>query len=622
MKNEKPNRKAGRIALEVILSIAFFGACIAVWIAFRPTVLHAVFADAYPTPSPEGTAESAPIAVAYAAFEDNIAIVAPGTPIPTPEPTPTAEPTPSPVPTKNPAAGDTLLEGDRQPLVIDVSIRLMQLDYLDFEQPSDEFTEGTANAIRAFQLRNGLEVSGAVDPKTYAALYRDDALSYALVRGFSGDAVALVKERLIELGYLPETDTTDIYGEGTENAILDFCRRNGLPETSIVDNSLIESLFDENSVGRFYALGDTDEEIRTYQQRLLALGYLAGLPDGVFGKMTRAAVERFQSENGLVVDGNLGRTTMRLLESGDAVPFVFRKDVQGDDVEHIQLRLAKLNYLSSSQATGYFGDKTEAAVTAFQKQNKLPQSGEADAETIGALFASSAVAKPTPKPTKTPTPTPKVTATPKPTKTPKPTATPKPTSTPSGTDPTPKVTATPKPTKTPKPTATPKGTEEPSETEVPTVTETPNPTEPPAGDTGSSGSTIDYGDGVEAFIAIAESKLGCPYVSGAKGPDRFDCSGFVYWCLNQAGVKQSYMTSKGWTTCKKYLRITDRGDLRRGDVLVFSGTGNGKGHVGIYLGNGKMIDASSSAGKVRITDTVLTGSYWKEHFLMAYRIWG
>ena len=43
--------------------------------------------------------------------------------------------------------------------------------------------------------------------------------------------------------------------------------------------------------------------------------------------------------------------------------------------------------------------------------------------------------------------------------------------------------------------------------------------------------------------------------------------------------------------------------------------------MGIYMGGGKMIDASSSAGKVRITDSVLSGSYWKQHFLMAYRIW-
>ena len=173
--------------------------------------------------------------------------------------------------------------------------------------------------------------------------------------------------------------------------------------------------------------------------------------------------------------------------------------------------------------------------------------------------------------------------------------------------------ATPKPTK--KPTATPKPGTTPKPTQKPT--ETPND-----GDSGESGSTIDYGDGVEAFIDIAESRLGCKYVRGAKGPDKFDCSGFVYWCLNQAGVKQSYMTSIAWRSCSKYMRIKSMSNLKRGDVLVFKGKSMSSGHVGIYLGGGKMIDASSSKGKVRITDGVLTGTYWKEHFLMAYRIWG
>ena len=108
---------------------------------------------------------------------------------------------------------------------------------------------------------------------------------------------------------------------------------------------------------------------------------------------------------------------------------------------------------------------------------------------------------------------------------------------------------------------------------------------------------------------------------GAKGPDRFDCSGFVYWCLNQAGVKQSYMTSIAWRKCTKYLRITKMSDIKRGDVLVFKGKSMSTGHVGIYLGNGRMIDASSTKGKVRITDSILSSTYWKEHFLMAYRIW-
>ena len=604
MNRSKPKRKAWQIVLEVTLSVAFFAACMLLWLRFRPTVLKAVFSDALPTEQPsEPTKMPSPDAmpIAYAAYEDERILVAAGTPIPTPVPTPTPSPEPTPVPTKNPKNGDTLYEGDRAPIVIDVAIRLMQLDYLDFEQPNDEFTEGTAAALRAFQLRNGLSVSGACDPETFERLYEEDALPYALVRGFTGEAVSLVKERLIERGSPPEGDTSDIYGEGTEEAVMRFRSRNKLPADVIVDNETFEALFDEHSVGYFFTLGDRSDEILHYQKLLFEKGYLCGLPDREFGKLTKAAVIRFQTENGLVADGYLARSTMQLLDSGDGVSFRFRNGVEGDDVKYLQTRLYQLNYLTKSQTTGYYGDKTEAAMRAFQKRNGLNQSGEAEPESIEKLFDQSAVAnptpKPTPKPTKTPKPTAKVTATPKPTKTPKPTV--EPTPRPDG--------STPEPTEPPTPTPTPKATEK--------------PTDPPAGDTGSSGSTIDYGEGVEAFIAIAETKLGCPYVSGAKGPDRFDCSGFVYWCLNQAGVKQSYMTSKGWTTCKKYLRILDRGELKRGDVLVFSGTGSGKGHVGIYLGGGKMIDASSSAGKVRITDSVLSGSYWKQHFLMAYRIW-
>ena len=250
--------------------------------------------------------------------------------------------------------------------------------------------------------------------------------------------------------------------------------------------------------------------------------------------------------------------------------------MEGADVHRIQERLAHFGYLSGNQITGYYGEKTQAAVKNFQTRNGVEDNGSVDFETMQLLLGEEAVKAPT-----TPRP-----ATPKATKKPSKTATPKP-----GT--------TPKPTK--KPTA--------------------KPTEKPEGDTGSPGHTIDYGQGKEAFIKIAQSKLGCKYVRGAKGPTSFDCSGFVYWCLNQAGVKQSYMTSKTWRTCTKYKRITSMSDIKRGDVMVFKGSSMATGHVGIYLGSGKMIDASSSKGKVRITDSILRSKYWKEHFLMAYRIW-
>ena len=54
--------------------------------------------------------------------------------------------------------------------------------------------------------------------------------------------------------------------------------------------------------------------------------------------------------------------------------------------------------------------------------------------------------------------------------------------------------------------------------------------------------------------------------------------------------------------------------VERGDVVCFDG------HVGIYMGNGKMIDASSSRGKVRTTSNIQSSSYWTSHFICGFRI--
>ena len=168
------------------------------------------------------------------------------------------------------------------------------------------------------------------------------------------------------------------------------------------------------------------------------------------------------------------------------------------------------------------------------------------------------------------------------------------------------------------PESIPQDTEAPAEnTPEPEPEATPEPTATPQ----ASKPVGNYGSGIEGMIAAAESRVGCPYVRGAKGPDSFDCSGFVYWCLKQAGANPSYMTSVRWRTCSKYTRIEGMSDLKRGDILVFSGSSDSTGHVGIYMGGGRMIDASSSAGCVVIRSSVST-NYWTEHFLMAYRIWG
>ena len=128
---------------------------------------------------------------------------------------------------------------------------------------------------------------------------------------------------------------------------------------------------------------------------------------------------------------------------------------------------------------------------------------------------------------------------------------------------------------------------------------------------GSGGATVS--GSAQALINEASKHLGKPYVWGAKGPNSFDCSGFVYYCLNQVGVSQSYLTSSGWRNPGRYQRISNFDSIQAGDIVVVSG------HVGIAAGGGTVIDASSSNG--RVVHRSLS-SWWRNNFIVAWRIFG
>ena len=73
------------------------------------------------------------------------------------------------------------------------------------------------------------------------------------------------------------------------------------------------------------------------------------------------------------------------------------------------------------------------------------------------------------------------------------------------------------------------------------------------------------------------------------------------------------MTSAGWAK-SDLLKVTSMSDLKKGDIVCF------KGHVGIYMGDGDMIDASSSFGGIRIAKNILGSSYWKKMFICGRRV--
>lgn len=123
---------------------------------------------------------------------------------------------------------------------------------------------------------------------------------------------------------------------------------------------------------------------------------------------------------------------------------------------------------------------------------------------------------------------------------------------------------------------------------------------------------------IDSLISIAKKQLGKPYILGDRGPDSYDCSGLVYYCLRQADVYTRRLNASGFSKTSGWKKITDMDDIKRGDLLFFkSDDSSYVGHVGIYVGSGEMIDASSANGKV-VRRSCRT-SYWRRNFVCARR---
>ena len=96
-------------------------------------------------------------------------------------------------------------------------------------------------------------------------------------------------------------------------------------------------------------------------------------------------------------------------------------------------------------------------------------------------------------------------------------------------------------------------------------------------------------------LAAAQSKIGARYVWGAEGPNAFDFSGLVQWAFKQAGVNLP-RTSRAQATVGTPVA---KSDLRPGDLVFFYRPIR---HVGIYMGDGKVLNASSKKTGVKVSD--------------------
>lgn len=112
---------------------------------------------------------------------------------------------------------------------------------------------------------------------------------------------------------------------------------------------------------------------------------------------------------------------------------------------------------------------------------------------------------------------------------------------------------------------------------------------------------------VDKLLDVANQMMGVSYVWGGQTPAGFDCSGFIHFAYNEAGMKSSRTSTDGYFNRSYYVDTPKVGDL-----VFFKNTyRSGISHMGIYVGNNEFIHAGTSTG---VTKTNLNNSYWSKHF--------
>ena len=117
----------------------------------------------------------------------------------------------------------------------------------------------------------------------------------------------------------------------------------------------------------------------------------------------------------------------------------------------------------------------------------------------------------------------------------------------------------------------------------------------------------------EKLAAYAKTFVGYPYVYGGSSPDGFDCSGFTQYCARQMG----YTIQRTATAQLSNGTKVSRENLKPGD-LVFFGYGSTASHVGIYIGDGKFVHASSP--EVGVIVSKMNSAYYTTGFVGGRRI--
>lgn len=368
------------------------------------------------------------------------------------KPTATPKPQATLMPSLNTgnASYQLLQSGSRGDHVTALQEALIELGFLT-GRADGVFGTGTAQAVMAFQRKNGYPVTGKADQNLQALIYSGTPLNisgkktevntlpaidgWTVRAGNTGILVRTIQSMLLDKGYaVSVTGTCDAK---TVAAVKAFQKQNGLKQDGICGPETQQLLFG-NGLSAFATAtpiptptptvlpelakpattvryGSKGTDAKMVQQRLIDLKYLSGKADGEFGLQSVAALKAFQRNNKLEDDGVAGSGTVSLLFShlalsADEKPTVLatptppptsqeitkdnvvliKQGVTGNAVLRLQQRLQQLGYYTSSLDSKCEMDDV-VAIRLFQRKNGLNEDGVAGYDTQVLLYSDSAI---------------------------------------------------------------------------------------------------------------------------------------------------------------------------------------------------------------------------------------
>jgi len=218
-----------------------------------------------------------------------------------------------------------LLEGSQGAAVTKLQQRLRQLGYFQ-ANPTGKFGRITKDAVIAFQRNAGLPADGITNQQTWNRLVSGSSSSYTTVlpnpTNLAPQQIRELQEGLRQLKYL-QANPTGNFGSLTRDALIRFQQDYQLAANGIADTQALEAVRgvwqnrQANQVNQptrnYLTVGDSGDNVKAMQQRLLQLGFFNTNPDGYYGENTKAYVYAFQQNSGINPTGNVDAQTWQAL---------------------------------------------------------------------------------------------------------------------------------------------------------------------------------------------------------------------------------------------------------------------------------------------------------------------